>query len=216
MEKYITTVPFYDLLTEEEKVFLEKNCSIVDFDDREAIFKQGSFAVNTYIILEGYCKLTYQCGDKKKIIFILRQGEIIGRDYLLFEHYPYSAHTLTPSRLMVIPKTFLKSICEANSQFHIKLTNRLENKMIDAMRWMIDLSFKNVEGAVAMFILKFCTTDFEGIDLSRTEIAEVVGYSRESIIHTLTKFEKENLIKNKGKNITIKDLEKLENITKYG
>ena len=166
MNELITTIPFYTMLTEEEKIFLSQNCSIVDFDSREALFKQGSFAANIYFVVEGYCKF--------------------------------------------------KKICEMNTSFYLKISNKLEFKMRETMDWLINLSFKNVEGAMAMFILKFCNKNYKGIYLSRAEIAEVIGYSRESIIHTLTKFENEKLIKTKGKDIIIKDLDKLEEIIKYG
>jgi CRP-like cAMP-binding protein len=96
------------------------------------------------------------------------------------------------------------------------MTNLIESKMMKTMEWLVNLSFKNVEGAVAMYVLKFCHKNFKGVYLSRTEIAEVIGYSRESIIHTLTKFEKEKLIKTKGKDIIINNLKKLEEIIKYG
>ncbi|MCO6565226.1 MAG: Crp/Fnr family transcriptional regulator [Apibacter sp.] len=216
MEKLITAIPFYAILTEDEKMFLSQNCSIVDFDSREALFKQGSFAANIYFVLEGYCKMTYQSGNKKKIVYIAREGEIIGKDYILMEHYPYSTHSLTNSKLMVIPKNLFREICELNNSFYLKISNKLELKLQETMEWLINLSFKNVEGAVAMFILKFCNKNFKDIGLSRTEIAEIIGYSRESIIHTLTKFEREKLIKTKGKNIIIKDIEKLKEIIKYG
>jgi CRP/FNR family transcriptional regulator, polysaccharide utilization system transcription regulator len=216
MEKLIAAIPFYTILTEDEKMFLSQNCSIVDFDSREALFKQGSFAANIYFVLEGYCKMTYQSGNKKKIVYIAREGEIIGKDYILMEHYPYSTHSLTTSKLMVIPKNLFREICELNNSFYLKISNKLELKLQETMEWLINLSFKNVEGAVAMFILKFCNKNFKDIGLSRTEIAEIIGYSRESIIHTLTKFEREKLIKTKGKNIIIKDIEKLKEIIKYG
>ncbi|CVK15960.1 cAMP-binding domain of CRP or a regulatory subunit of cAMP-dependent protein kinases [Apibacter mensalis] len=216
MEKLIAAIPFYTILTEEEKMFLSQNCSIVDFDSREALFKQGSFAANIYFVLEGYCKMTYQSGNKKKIVYIAREGEIIGKDYILMEHYPYSTHSLTTSKLMVIPKNLFRKICELNNSFYLKISNKLELKLQETMEWLINLSFKNVEGAMAMFILKFCNKNFKDIGLSRTEIAEIIGYSRESIIHTLTKFEREKLIKTKGKNIIIKDIEKLKEIIKYG
>ncbi len=216
MEKRIYNVPFYELLTEEERELLINNCTIVDFDSREAIFKQGSFALNSYIILDGSCKLTFQSGDKKRLTSILHKGQMIGKDYALFDNYPCSAHTLAKSTLMIIPKTLLSEICKTNSLFYIKLANRLELRMINSLTWLVTLSFKNVEGALAMFLLKYYNDEkYEGIELTRTEIAEAIGYSRESIIHTLKKFVKEKLIETKGKNILIKNHNKLKEIIKY-
>ncbi len=217
MEARIYNVPFYDMLTDEEKALLIKNCSIVGFDAKEAIFKQGSFALNSYIILEGFCKLTIQSGDKRRITSLLHKGQMIGKDYALFDNYPCSAHTLSKSTLMIIPKTLLSQICETNNQFYIKLANRLEHRFISVIEWLVNLDFKNIEGAVAMFLLKFYNDKmYEGIELSRTEIAEAIGYSRESVIHTLKKFVREDLIETKGKDIIIKNEDKLEEIVKYG
>ncbi|MGM5631979.1 Crp/Fnr family transcriptional regulator [Apibacter raozihei] len=215
MKHHFSCIPFYDILTEQEQICFIENCSVVDFDCREAVFKQGSFAVNIYIILEGYCKLTFQTNEKKRIVFIPHKGEMIGKDYMVKTHYPYSVHTLTKTKLMIIPKTFLNDICLRNPDFYVKLTQMSESNMLKTMEWMINLGFKNIEGAVAMFLMKFCNTEYRNIDLSRTEIAEVIGYSRESVIHTLKKFVSENLISTKGKEIHVIDREKLEEIIKY-
>lgn len=215
MNQYIFSIPCYEnLILEEQQLFYE-NCRIVDFESREAVFKQGSFAVNIYIIIEGYSKLTYQSGEKKRIIYIPKKGDIIGKDYLSKAHYPYSLHALTKTKFLVIPKTFLNEICNTNLIFNLKLTQLFESKLIEEMQWIIHLGFKNVEGSVAMFLLKFCNKEYKGIDLSRAEIAELIGYSRENIIHTLKKFVAEKLIETKGKDIKINNIKKLKEIIKY-
>lgn len=215
MLKNSYTIPCYENLPVEQQELIHKNSRIVDFEARECVFKQGSFAVNIYIIIKGYCKLTFQSGEKKRILYIPKHNDLIGKDYLLKGNYPYSMQTLTNTKFLIIPKAFFNRICSSNPEYNLKITQLFESKLIEEMKWMINLNFKNVEGAVAMFVLKYCNKDYQGIDLSRTEIADLIGYSRESIIHTLKNFVSENLLETKGKKIQIRDVKKIIEIIKY-
>jgi CRP-like cAMP-binding protein len=50
----------------------------------------------------------------------------------------------------------------------------------------------------------------------RQELANVLGYSKESVINTLSKFNKDNIINVSDKKIEILDMEKLIQISKLG
>ena len=52
--------------------------------------------------------------------------------------------------------------------------------------------------------------------MSRIELANMLGYSKESVINTLSKFNKENIIIVDDRKIKILELEKLEQISKLG
>jgi len=213
--KEIASLLIFNTLTKEEKQLLMENCTVIDFEEREAVFKQGSFAVNSYYILEGLCKITYQEKTKKRIITVLHEDGFIGLDYALRDYYPYSFYALTHAKMLVIPISFLNSICENNCLFYKRLSGILIGYLTSTTKWMVDTSLKNVQGSVAMFLLKYyAEEDYQKINLSREEMSEIIGYSRENVIHTLKNFCKEKLIITSGKSIKILNKKKLEEIVK--
>lgn len=204
------------LLSAEEQDFVDKHTATVHFEAKEMLFKQGSFAVNCYIIQEGFCKLTYACGNKKRIVHVSKPGDIIGKDYEHLDFYPYSVYTLTACKMLVIPMHVLVELCENNKPVQLLLSLYFRRSYTIVMAWILNLQFKNIEGAVAMFVLKYCSEEYKCVLLTREEISEFVGYSRESLIHTLKRLEKDQLISMEKKSITILEETKLRDLVKFG
>ncbi len=205
-----------NLLSVEDQIYLEQHSRKVHFDCKEMLFKQGSFAVNCYIIQKGFCKLTYSNGVKKRIVKVIKPGDIVGKDYEHLEYYPYTLHTLTKAQAIVIPMSILLELCEKNKDVQILLSLYFRETFTGIISWILNLQFKNVEGAVAMFVLTYCQKEYQDVFLTRAEISDFVGYSRESIIHTLKKFEKEGLVSMDKKDIVILDEKSLKDIVKFG
>jgi CRP/FNR family transcriptional regulator len=61
----------------------------------------------------------------------------------------------------------------------------------------------------------FKCSEFE-LNLTRKELAELTGLTPESVIRILSKFKADDLIKIEGKVISIKNMEKLKQISDYG
>lgn len=205
-----------ELLSVEEKAFLDEHSRTVFFEAKEMLFKQRSFAVNCHIIKQGFCKLTYSNRNRKRIIRILHPGDILGKDYEHLEYYPYTVHTLTEVEATVVPMSALLTLCEKNKDVQILLDRYLRDTFTEVISWVMDLQFKNIEGSLAMFILAYCQEQYRQVFLTRAEISDFLGYSRESVIHTLKKFEKEGIIEILKKNIFILDEDGLNTIAKFG
>jgi CRP-like cAMP-binding protein len=84
----------------------------------------------------------------------------------------------------------------------------------------IDQSNKKTYGRIADMLLYFSSVVFSStifqIPLSRREVADMVGTSRESAGRVLSKFNNEGIIKISGRKIAINDMRKLEKISKLG
>ena len=82
---------------------------------------------------------------------------------------------------------------------------------------LIDLAYNSVRKRVAqsLVLLKAKYEQEEGADkfnmsISREDLANIVGTSKESVIRTLSDFKEEGLIEIKGSNIKIINSEKLD------
>ncbi|MCC8359426.1 Crp/Fnr family transcriptional regulator [Salinimicrobium sediminilitoris] len=215
MNKDYLNLELFNTLSLDEKELLKKHCTVVIFDETEVLFKQGSFAVNCYLFLDGIGKVVYSNKGRKRIVKLLHANDIVGLDYIFTtENYPYSVYTITKCETLVIQPGFIKKMFLANPVFGMELSKRLNRTLSNTISWLINLDFKNIDGAVAMFLMTYYgyTTRNKTLFLSRIEIADIIGYSRESVILTLKSFGERGYIQTAGKSIIILEPEKLEEI----
>jgi CRP/FNR family transcriptional regulator len=91
---------------------------------------------------------------------------------------------------------------------------------LSPMLYTLDQGNKKIYSRIADILIYFSRIVFSSnklqIPLTRSELAEMAGTSRESIGRVITKFKSEGIIKTSGKNIIINDIKELENISKFG
>lgn len=84
---------------------------------------------------------------------------------------------------------------------------------------LIKLTHKNVNGAIATILLDLYSLynlDSFNLPFNREEMANALGYSKESVINTLSEFNKDGILKISGKKINIIDIDKLVSISING
>jgi CRP/FNR family transcriptional regulator len=118
----------------------------------------------------------------------------------------------------MIEKESLKEILLNNPEFALEVTSknyRNERHLLEVIK---NISYKQMRGKLASSLLYLSDEEFLKENLfqylTRQEIADFAGISTESAIKFLKEFEKEKLVKLKGKNIDINDRKKLEIISK--
>lgn len=78
---------------------------------------------------------------------------------------------------------------------------------------------KNIDGALSILLLDFSRiyqSDTFMLPIKRKEMANMLGYSKESVINTLSKFNKEGILKVSDKKIEIINKQKLQQIGEFG
>ena len=84
---------------------------------------------------------------------------------------------------------------------------------------MARLSQKNIDGALSILLLEFSeiyNSKRYTLPVLRKELADILGYSKESVINTLSKFNREGIIKVLDRKIEILDAPRLKQISKLG
>jgi CRP-like cAMP-binding protein len=108
----------------------------------------------------------------------------------------------------------------SNGQFAFEILKSISQENLNSFHRFIAQSNKKTYGRVADMLLYFSKVVFSdtkfNIPLSRKEIADMVGTSRESAGRVMAKFKQEGLINTAGKKIVIFDIKKLEKISKFG
>ncbi|MEY4835142.1 MAG: hypothetical protein RI980_1257 [Bacteroidota bacterium] len=186
----------------------------------EPIFYEGDTLNGIYCIKDGVCKLSKLSDNgKDQIVKLVKKGELLGQRSLISEESTnLSAIAIEDMQVCFIPKQEILQFFNENNQFSLNMMKSVCGDLKDADDTMVNLAQKTVKQRLAEVLIKL-ETDFgiheDGslkIQLSREEIAGIIGTATESCIRLLSEFNKEGLISLLGKKITITNKKELQRI----
>ncbi|MBN1985636.1 MAG: Crp/Fnr family transcriptional regulator [Prolixibacteraceae bacterium] len=201
---------------------LSENKTRVSYLKGENIFKQGAFAPYVIYVVEGLVKVYLQTGVEKQInISLAQKGDFLAFSSIFGENiHTYSTQALTDCEICMIEKETLKNLLLKNPQFALEITSKNYRNERHLFEIIKNVSYKQMRGKLASSLLYLSQEEFlkENVFsyLTRQDIADFASISAESAIKFLKEFEKEKIIRLKGKDISITHLEKLESISKNG
>ena len=185
---------------------------------KDLVFREGSYPIGIYYLNKGKVK-TYMTNDdaKEYITGLYKSGEFFGYSTIL-ENKPYteSAMALEDSEVCLIPKEEFFSLLYSNKDVAKKFISMLSNNLLAMEERLIDLAYNSVRKRVAQSLMLLKEKyEKEGVDIfnmsiSREDLANIVGTSKESVIRTLSDFKEEGLIEIKGSNIKVINSDRLD------
>jgi len=186
----------------------------------DPIFEEGDSVNGVYCITSGVCKMSkLSPNGKDQIIKLAKAGELIGqRSMISDEPANLSAVALEDMEVCFIPKSEVITMFDSNNQFSMNMMKTICGDLKDASEHMISISQKTVKERLAETLV-YLEVNFgknsDGslhIQLSREELAGMIGTATESCIRLLSDFNKLGLIALVGKKIVVKDIAKLKKI----
>lgn len=207
-------------LSKDELIHLANCKDSVTVKKGEVIFNEGDVMNGVYCIKEGTCKLVkMNSNGKDTIIKLITKGELLGQTSILTEEKStLSAIAVDDMRVCFIPKNEILGFIDNNKSFSFEVTKNVCKNLNDATNFAVNHTHKTVKERLAISLLEILNsagTDNEGylnLQLTREEIASMVGTATESCIRLLAELKKENLIDLKGKKIKILQLNELRNL----
>ena len=184
----------------------------------ETIFDEGDSLNGIYCIKDGVCKLSKLSDNgKDQIVKLVKKGELLGQRSLISEESTnLSAVAIEDMQVCFIPKQEILQFFNENNQFSLNMMKSICGDLKDADDNMVNLAQKTVKQRLAETLLKL-ESDFGSNDdgslklqLSRDEIAGMIGTATESCIRLLSEFNKEGWISLQGKKITITNKKELQ------
>jgi CRP/FNR family cyclic AMP-dependent transcriptional regulator len=173
-------------LDEHELRVLSAHASEQMFQKNVVIVNEGDQSNTIFIILSGRVKVFLRNADgREMVINVLGPREYFGE--MVIDDGPRSASvaTLETSRFMIITKADFKALVTADSDFGLKLINRLMQRVRALTDNIRSLALLDVYGRVARLLLELATEQDGRLivaeKLTQQDIAERVGASREMI-----------------------------------
>ncbi|OYX84034.1 MAG: Crp/Fnr family transcriptional regulator [Flavobacteriales bacterium 32-34-25] len=184
----------------------------------EVIFEEGENVNGIFCIKDGVCKLTkLSPNGKDHIVKLVTKGELLGqRSMISDEPVNLSAVALEDMQVCFVPKREIMGFFDKNNQFSMNVMRTICGDLKDADSQMVNMAQKTVKERLAETLLYLQDTfgknedDTLKIQLTRDELASMIGTATESCIRLLSDFNKSGLIEIKGKKILLKDIAKLK------
>lgn len=208
-------------LKKEELLKMAKCKTSYTIKKGESLFEEGESVNGVYCVKAGVCKMTKLSDNgKDQIIKIAKPGELLGqRSIISDETANLSAIAIEDMEVCFIPKTEILNFFNTNNEFSMNMMKSVCGDLKDADDHMVDMAQKTVKQRLAETLL-YLEENF-GINedrtlklqLSREELAGMIGTATESCIRLLSEFNKTDLIELNGKKIKILDKSKLKKIT---
>lgn len=186
----------------------------------EVIFEEGENVNGIYCIKDGVCKLTkLSANGKDHIVKLVTKGELLGqRSMISDEPVNLSAVALEDMQVCFIPKSEVMGYFDKNNQFSMNVMKSICGDLKEADDHMVNLAQKTVKERLAETLLYLNNTFGKNkdnslkIQLSRDELASIIGTATESCIRLLSDFKKLGLIELTGKKIILKDINALKKL----
>ncbi|MFY8111799.1 Crp/Fnr family transcriptional regulator [Flavobacterium sp.] len=186
----------------------------------EPIFEEGETINGVYCIKEGFCKLSkLSTNGKDQIVKLVKAGELLGqRSMVSDEPANLSAVALEDMEVCFIPKSEILNFFNENNQFSLGMMKSICGDLKESDLHVVSMAQKTVKNRLAETLIYLQDTFGKNADntlkiqLSREELAGMIGTATESCIRILSEFNKSGLIELVGKKIAIKDLNKLKKV----
>jgi CRP-like cAMP-binding protein len=208
------------VLKKEELVRLAecKTSSIIKKGD--PVFEEGDNVNGIYCITVGVCKLSkLSANGKDQIVKLAKAGELLGQSSMISDELAnLSAVALEDMEVCFIPKSEVLNFFDNNNKFSMNLMKTICGDLKETSDHLVSVSQKTVKERLAetlIYLQDSFGKNEDGslrIQLSREEMAGMIGTATESCIRLLSDFNKLGLIALNGKKIIIKDLGKLKRI----
>jgi CRP/FNR family transcriptional regulator, polysaccharide utilization system transcription regulator len=187
----------------------------------EPIFEEGEVTNGIYCIKDGVCKLSKLSDNgKDQIVKLVKPGELLGqRSMISDEPANLSAVALEDMEVCFIPKSEVMQFFTQNNQFSMNVMKTICEDLKGADDHMVNMAQKTVRQRLAETLIYLEETfgkNEDGslhIQLSREELAGMIGTATESCIRLLSELNKLDYIELTGKKITLLDKNKLKRLT---
>lgn len=212
----------FDHLTENELKYINEHRSEAKFKAGEIIFKQGSPTSHIVSFSTGLAKLYMEANSNKNVIFAIVQPTTLigGPGLYLDRRHKYSLAALTDANVCFIDVEPFKKLIRQNSRFAEAMIEDISLKDSRLMERLVNVSTKQSHGRLAEVLLHLSTKVFKNEDfdiiLSRQELADMTGMSKEGTIRILKEFKESEIIDFKNQDFTIKDRKRLWEICQNG
>jgi CRP-like cAMP-binding protein len=188
----------------------------------EIILHAGSLNSNIIYLKSGHVKEYIDSRkNNSEILQIISPRSYLGLQSLFGDRvvrYSYSA--LEDLRICQIRIEVFKELIRDNGNFATEVLQYVCKENLNMMNRIVNRNYKKADGKFVDVLLYFADDIFQSdtfdLLLTRKELADLIGLSRENTIRVMSKFKSDELIEIDGKTIRLLNSEMIRKISKNG
>jgi CRP/FNR family transcriptional regulator len=206
-----------DQLESIQNIIVEK-----EFGKGETIFSEGEEGAGFYVVSQGMVKIfKVSLEGKEQIIHIFGSGEAFGEvPVFMGENYPANAVAIKKSRLLFFPRVAFVNLIMQNPSLSLNMLAVLSMRLRQLAAQIENLSLKEVPGRLASYLILLSREQDQTrsilLTISKSQLASLLGTIPETLSRILAKMSSRNLIEVNGKEITLLDMDGLEDLAESG
>jgi CRP-like cAMP-binding protein/CheY-like chemotaxis protein len=196
-----------------------KDKKVKNLKKKTELFSEGDTPLNIYFVKSGSIKVYQSHPDGKELITsIYNANDFFGFEPILEgNNYHESAVAMQDSEVINIPKYDFLTLLQTNPDVSKGFISLLSKKVAEKEKQLLNLAYNSVRQRTAEALLKVreLKDSKENIQISRDDLAKMVGTASESVIRVLSDFKDEGLIEIDGGKIKITQPAKLEKVVRW-
>jgi len=215
----------WDVLTFEEKEYIDRYVEICQYKKNEVIHHEGD--TPTHIMMLGNGKLrVYKegVGNKQQIIRMLKPYDFFAyRAVIAGETYNTAVSAFESSIVYKVPKDVFMQLIQQNPQFCYRFMIEMAKDLGRSDAKVVNLTQKHIRGRLAEALLTLKQNyglDEDGATISmymsREDLANLSNMTTANAIRTLSQFAQEGIISIDGRKIKVLDEDTLVKISRIG
>lgn len=202
--EYLKHIPIFEELAPADLAAIDEVTIERRYKKNMIIFMEGEPGEGFHYIKSGKVKITQMAPDgREHIINILGPGEVFA-EVLLFNRgpYPATAVAIEDSVIGIIKNNDLEKVVTENSRIALHIIRVMSKKLIHAQMKIRTLALSDTVSRTAQVLVRLSRQYGQpvtggvqiAIDMTRQDLANLVGTTRETVSRVLSSLKKDKVI----------------------
>jgi CRP/FNR family transcriptional regulator len=212
---YLKNIDMLHGVSEEQLEMFEKRTVMREVRRKEVLYLPGDAGDRIYLLKRGVVKISGLLDDGREVILaLLKRGEVFGEEAVLGEvRRDHMAEAYEDALLCIINRPDFMEVMRRYPDMAFKVTKLLGWRLHTFRSRVEILLFKGAPARLAHALLELAeehgVRDARGIllplKLSQTDLANLIGVTRESVNLALADFRRHGLVESQGRVLRLLD-----------
>ena len=197
---------------------IEQNHQDVIFNPGETILKKGTPGTHVLAFNKGLAKFYLEGKERNIIIRLIKPGELLSAPGSMDKTMlPFSVAAVEQTSIGFIESKIFRQVMGSNLVFKEQFLGTIHQNLSQIIEKLVSLNTKNTLGRMAEALLYLSEEVYHDstftLTISKTELAELAGISKEAAFRILKELDQDGLISRDEKSITLQKTELLSKIS---
>ena len=218
----ISAIPIFNGLPDDQIAAIKRIAREKPVSKDEIIFSEGDEGQGFFVVAEGRVKIYKMSPEgKEQILHILGRGQPFGEvSVFAGQKFPAYAQALDSGRVLFFPRIAIVDLIAANPSLALNMLAVMSKKLRQFAVQIENLSLKEMPARLASYLIYLAQEQQSEaavtLKISKGQLASILGTIPETLSRGFAKLSGQNLIRVKGKTITLLDRRGLEDLAKFG